>query len=123
MNLTNLNGFIPFNFYLSEMLNYENEIMEKFIKGSNLNIQNFNGDTSLHLMQLKDQIYKYKKILESKLLNIFIQNYDGKSVYNSTKDKKELIKIVELSFFNNLKENLTLDWEKKCSFIRQNIFN
>lgn len=121
LNLTNLNGFIPFNFYLSELSNYDNEIMQKFIEGSNLNIQNFNGDTSLHLLDIKDQIYKYKKILESKLLNIFIQNYDGKSVYNSTKDKKELIKIVELSYFNNLKENLTLDWEKKCSFIRQNI--
>ena len=74
LNLTNLNGFIPFNFYLSELSNYDNEIMQKFIEGSNLNIQNFNGDTSLHLLDIKDQIYKYKKILESKLLNIFSQH-------------------------------------------------
>lgn len=121
LNLTNLSGFIPLNLYLSEFSSFNDKILNMFIKGSNLNIQNFNGNTSLHLLDSKDQVSKFNNELELKLLNIYIENYEGKSVINSSKNKNELLKIVEESFYNNLKENLILDWEKKCSFIRSKI--
>ena len=121
LNLTNLNGFIPLNLYLTEFDEYDNTILNKFIKSSILNIQNFNGSTSLLLLGKSNKLFELKETLEKKLMNIFIQNYDGESLFNLIKDKDNLIELVTKSFFNNLDNNLVIDWEKKCSFIKNNI--
>lgn len=121
LNLTNLNGFIPLNLYLTEFEQYDDKILNKFIENSNLNIQNFNGNTSLLLLGKNNKIFELKDELEKKLINIFIKNYDGESLFDIIKDKDSLIKLVTKSFFNNLDKNSIIDWEKKCSFIKNNI--
>lgn len=120
LNLTNLNGYIPLNLYLEENKKYDEDILKLLIENSNLNIQNFNGNTSLFLLFNKSLFFDYSKELLKKKLNIFIQNYKGESIYNSSKDKEKLIELVSKSFYNNLDYNLVIDWEKKCADIRLN---
>lgn len=120
LNLTNLNGYIPLNLYLEENKKYDEDILKLLIENSNLNIQNFNGNTSLFLLFNKSLFFDYSKELLRKKLNIFIQNYKGESIYNSSKDKEKLIELVSKSFYNNLDYNLVIDWEKKCADIRLN---
>ena len=53
--------------------------------------------------------------------SIFIQNYKGETIYGISENKGKLIDIVTRSYFNLLSsKNLVIDWEIKCSFIKNN---
>ncbi len=118
LNLTNLNGYIPLNLYLTDFEILDKNIILKFIKNSNLNIQNFNGDTSLLLLSKSKKLLDFESELKHKLLNIFIKNYEGESVFTDFKDRKQLINLVSFSFYNNLSPDVVIEWERKCSYIR-----
>ena len=119
-NLTNIYGETSLHIILKKM--DENiEGIDKFIKYSDLSIQDNDGNTCL--MLLKD-FSKFKNILENKELNIFIKNNNNECVYDLiNKDIKQSeisddkINIIINSFYNSLqinKEKLIIDWEIEC---------
>ena len=119
LNLPNLEGNTPLHLYLQNINGKINtKILSELISRTNLNIQNNNGDSCIHLFT--EQFFKdFKDILKQKTLNIFNPNYQGVSVESKIKNKELLIDLVSESFFNNLTEKkLILSWEKKCSMIR-----
>ena len=121
LNLTNLEGNTPLHMYLIEHKNINKKILEILINNSNLNIQNHKGDTVLHLLIRLNLIDRFTDILVKKPLNIFIQNYNGKSIYDLYNDKNKLLILISESYYNNLiTKKLTVDWEIKCSLIKDN---
>tara|TARA_A100001015_G_scaffold321056_1_gene449881 strand:- start:453 stop:2603 length:2151 start_codon:yes stop_codon:yes gene_type:complete len=123
-DLTNLDGNTPLHLYLINGNKLNSEILKILIEKTNLNIQNHEGNTCLHLLANKGILNDFNDIIINKELNIFIQNYKGNTVYNLYKDDKELIDIVTKSYFNNLSNsNLIIDWEIKCSLIKDNKVN
>jgi ankyrin repeat protein len=116
LNNTNLNGDTPLHIYLENINNdYDSDLLSIMIKESNLNIQNHQGMSSLHFLASKQLLDKFSYLLEEKMLNIFIQNYKGETVYSMIKDKDKVLDVVVISFLNNLKEgDFLIDWEKEC---------
>ena len=119
-NLSNLHGetalHIIFNNY-NNFMDYKN-IISKFIKNTELNIQDNNGNTCLHFIIQNNLLTEYKDILENKELNIFIKNNNNISPYNFIKDDTEKINIIVNSFYNYLqlnKDKLIIDWEIWCT--------
>ena len=89
-------------------------ILKKLVINTNLNIQNNQGNTPLHLL-IKNNIYlnEYK----NKTLNIFIQNYKNNNILQLAHNKEKLISYVAESYYNKLKKNKKwiLKWEQYCS--------
>jgi len=120
-NLVNLLGFTPLHLILNKILgkiNIDNYDIKKFLKKTNLNIQDNNGETCWHLI-IKLNIYeKYKKILKKKNNDIFILNKYNITPYDlSYKTDKNLLNIIISSFYFNLlkKKNFLIKWQNKCS--------
>lgn len=116
-NNTNINGdtilhlFID-NFDLSQEKNIS--ILKKFVINTNINIQDNQGNTQLHLL-IKKNIYldEYK----NKKLNIFIQNDKSENILQLSNQKDKLISFAAISYYNQLKKNKNwnLKWEVYCS--------
>jgi len=119
-NFTNLDGNTPLHMYLLDYgKNVNKDILKTMIKQTNLNIQNHQGNTCLHLLTKYSLIELVEQELIFKELNIFIQNYKGHTIYNKIDNKDKLLDITSQSFFNMLsKKNLIIDWEIKCSYIK-----
>lgn len=130
-NIQNYFGNIPLHTFLennediSNDLNNNNDsdnviILKKLIEESNLNIQNNEGKTCLHLLidyYLWDN-EEILKILKQKKLNIFIKDNNNDSIYSNILNKTKLINLVSESFYYNIqkyKDKLRIDWQKKCS--------
>ena len=121
LNFPNLNGNTPLHLYLIDNNEFDDEILKMLILKTNLNIQNYDGNSIIHLLSERGLLEKNKEILKNKVLNIFIQNYNGKTVYSEFKNSDFLINLASESFFNNLTEkNLIVDWEKECAKAREN---
>jgi ankyrin repeat protein len=123
-NLVNINGSTPLHLILNQIkkkINIENYNIEKFIKNTNLNIQDTEGNTCWHLLVILNIYDKYKNILKRKKNNIFILNKNNISAYQLCNDfeRDKLLKIIENSFRNNLKKSeknkWILKWQNKCS--------
>ena len=121
-NFTNLDGNTPLHMYLIDYgKNVNKDILKKLIKKTNLNIQNHQGNTCLHLLTKYSLIESVEEELILKELNIFIQNYKGHTIYNKVENKDKILEIAAQSFFNILSsKNLIIDWEIKCSYIKDN---
>lgn len=122
LNNTNLNGDTPLHIFLSnENKNYNIKFLEDLITNTNLNIQNHQGMTCLHLLVENNLLQKFRDILITKKLNIFIQNYQGDTVYKKVINQENLMDIIINSYMNNLKkDNLIIEWEKECNNILNN---
>ena len=121
LNFANLNGNTPLHLYLIENNEFNKEILEKLILASNLNILNYDGNSSIHLLVKNNILEDYIEILKNKVLNVFIQNYNGKTVYNTFNKKELLINLITDSFLNNLSDqNLIVSWEKECAIAMKN---
>ena len=122
LNNTNLNGDTPLHIYLeNNNSNYDDELLGKLIKETNLNIQNHQGMSQLHFLAKNQLLEKFSDIIEDKRLNIFIQNYEGQTVYSMIKNKEKVLDVVIQSYMHNLKEgNFIIDWEKDCHNIIKN---
>jgi hypothetical protein len=103
------------NILVSKRNNKNINVIRHLVENTNLNIQNHEGNTCLHLLVQTDFLFSLKDILMYKELNIFIENYNGVNVLNLMRKNKDFIEIVKKSFFNLLKSSrLTIDWEKQC---------
>lgn len=117
-NLWNLDSKIPLHIVFENNKNIEN-YLELLLKDSNLNIQDSNGNTCLHLLCKAKLWRKYKNILEQKKLDMLIKNKDNKRVIDliNESDQEEFIIIIARSYLNRLKKNLTNwynEWENIC---------
>jgi ankyrin repeat protein len=108
-NTSNINGDLPLHIILKLNLFMKLDI-SKFIKNTDLNIFNNNGESCLFLIINNNLFNKYRDELILKPLNIFVK-------YSENILSKELIKIAIDSYYNQLQKNkdkLLLDWEKQC---------
>jgi ankyrin repeat protein len=113
-NLENINGYLPLHSILEIKWNGS---LKNIIRKTNLNIQNNQGNTCMHLLVKKDW-QKYSQILEKKEINLFIKNRNNQSVLSLTNDKNDLINLVAKSYLYSIKKNkkfLKKDWEILCS--------
>jgi len=116
-NYQNINGDTLLHLILEENMELEDNLMQHLISCTNLNLQNNQGNTCLHLIVNNDLFQKYK--IKQKI-NIFIQNKDGKTVYqivDSNKQKyifEKTAKILSHILTKN-KQTAKLEWEKNCT--------
>ena len=104
---------------------------EIILKTNNLNIQNINGNTPIHLMFLNDNWRDYSEILKNKIIDIYCKNKLGLSpldylvlnlkkndnIYNYQYEIDSLLELIASSFLlntklltyknNNIKKNLS----------------
>ena len=120
VNIWNIYGKIAIHIVLEKQpLNLHKYLLD-LIPLSNLNIQDSDGNTPLHLL-LKDKLwYKFKDILQKKKLDIGIKNNDNKYPidYLEKSEKKEFIDILINSYLYRLQNSFhqwNNDWEIKCS--------
>lgn len=121
INIYNVSGKLPLHLFLEKETIDENisSILERLIKESNLNYQDIDGNTALHLLCSKKLWKKYSDVLSTKKLNIFLKNNSGKrSVdYIDVKDFDKFIKIVVESYLYILRNSNFVwsdDWENLC---------
>lgn len=117
-NYTNYNGETPLHIILEQNINdIKTDILEQFIKNTDLNIMNNNGMTCLLLLSNNNLLDTFKEILIHKPLNFFIKSHDNKMV-----DTTNYIDIVVESYYNQLllnkdklKPNKKDEWEYYCA--------
>ena len=119
-NLTNSTGETALHLIFKDYEKFAeyNNIIITFIKNTDLNIQDNNGNTCLYFIVQQNLLEIYKDILEHKELNIFIKDNNNISSYDFIKDKPKLINIIINSYYNYLKMNkdkLLIDWEIWCA--------
>jgi len=110
-NLSNINGDLALHLLLNndDINNININIINKIILETDLNIQNNQGITCLYKIITSNLTLKFKNILITKPLNFFINNLN----LNDT-----ILDILIESFYNqifNNKNELVLNWEKKCT--------
>nr|QFG74222.1 MAG: ankyrin repeat containing protein [Megaviridae environmental sample] len=129
--LTNLNGNTYLHLLLSTDYNItENDkfnsfkILLNFIKNTDLNIQNNDGITCLHIMAEKNYLSNdnVKNILKNnnKVLNLFIKDNINDSVLDKLNDTDDLLNLTTDIYYNILIEEKNKDifvkkWEYYCS--------
>lgn len=131
-NLTNIDGNTGLHLFFIKnksnllLINEKNILLLNLITKTDLTIQNNNGDTCLHYIIEYNLLIKYKDLLVTKELNIFIKNLQNITPYILINNNLELINIIIDSYYNFLKNNnsdLLIDWEVKCgNLINNEIF-
>ena len=106
----NMNTPLHIGFMMDEKL--KPSIVSKLLFYGDLNIQNINKETPLHIFLKKYDWKIYDKILENKKMDIFIKDKHNKSPIDYISDDQfvKFIDIVTTSFINN--NNLCSDIEK-----------
>jgi|SaaInlStandDraft_5_1057022.scaffolds.fasta_scaffold08158_1 ankyrin repeat protein len=124
-NNTNINGNTLLHLFLlneSNIFNNEKyDFVIKMITNTNLNIQNNEGVTCLHLI-INKQLYTDEKIYSilingTKNINLFIMDNNNNTIYDKLNDK--LINMTIDAYYNKLlklnSDKLIIEWEKYCS--------
>lgn len=92
--------------------------LTKIIGGTNLNLQDEEGNTSLLLLFKTGKYKQYIKLLEKKKMNIFIRNSNNETILDFVKDRKFLIDLLSKSYLHvlrNEKHSWIETFEKICS--------
>jgi ankyrin repeat protein len=112
-NTTNINGMTILHLLL------ENDIqinLKKYIENTNLNIQNYEGNTIWHL--IGKRWINYITELEIKKNNVFIKNRKNLIVFDMYKENDKFIEMLIKSYYNYLKTKKIEwkeDWDNICS--------
>jgi len=117
-NHTNYNGETPLHIILEQNINdIKTDILEQFIKNTDLNIMNNSGVTCLLLLYNNNLLEIYKYLLIHKPLNFFIKSNNNKMI-----DTTLHIDIVVESYYNQLLQNKEKlkpikkdEWEYYCA--------
>lgn len=107
------------------MYNYEehyDKYVRKLLSLSNLNNQDNNGYTILHIMAEKKIIHKFESILKTKKVNIFISNKEGNTVFDMIPliQRESFLNIIIENYFYYLRKYqgvLVEDWQNKCALV------
>lgn len=120
VNIYNISSKLPLHMLLEKTEILNDDILKILLNESNLNIQDNTGNSPLHLLIMKGLWKKYKNILSTKKLNIFIKNKNDKYPidYVNKTDMPEFINTVTLSYLYILRHSntkFTEDWENLCT--------
>ena len=114
-NMSNINGDIPLHLLFTMNIDdISDNIINKFLIESDLNIQNNEGQTCLMKIVENNLVKKFRDILIIKPLNFYIEDNN----FETIKLTDELISIIVDSYYYQIKqnkENLIIDWERWCS--------
>jgi ankyrin repeat protein len=121
-NLYNMDSELPIHIFFYRLDTFEENkrsLVENFITNSNLNFQNKQGVTPLHLICQQDSWKSFKLQLSKKKMNIFIKdNKDNRPIdYVNKEDVKDFINIVSDSYLYRLRNTNFIwkeDWENIC---------
>jgi ankyrin repeat protein len=121
-NITNINGRTILHSILYDILE-DIKIIDKFnIEGllinTDLNLQDNNGNSCLHLIFQTSIYEKYRNILEKKKLNMFVINKYNQIPFDFIKNKDEIIDLIIKAYLYVLRENKTeweFEYDKECS--------
>lgn len=116
---TNLIGKTPFHLLL-ENLKYNNiditqTNIQNFILKSNLNIQDYDGN-SCFIILIKNNLWKkYSEILENKKLNAFLKNHNNKTPFDlvNESDKDSFLDLLTKSYLNLIRKTDKVVWKNK----------
>lgn len=122
VNLWNFQGYIPLHIVLESTTNSTNLINEYFnllLEGSNLNIQNNDGDTCLHLICKNNIWQEFIKELKKKKLDIFILNLQKMRPidYIRKNELEAFLDVVIHSYLYRLRNKNTIwehEWQNMC---------
>ena len=117
-NINNIDGLTVTHLLLYNYKENHDKYLSKILPHCNLNNQDNNGNTILHLIIEKDLWTKFDKLLKLKKLNIFIKNNDGVSVNKLMESKRVFMETVVQSYYNYLRKHgdiWPLKWQNKCS--------
>jgi ankyrin repeat protein len=108
-NAINLNGRTVLHNLLYDIMN-EKSLLNKFpidklIENTDLNYQDNNGNSCLHLLFMGDLWENYKNILETKKLNAFILNKYNETPFSFIKNKDLVIDLLTKSYLFILRKN------------------
>jgi ankyrin repeat protein len=118
-NLYNLDGKIPMHLAFNVNSSNKKFYIQILIEGSDLNLQDNNGNTCLHYL-IKTDIWKdYKEILKNKKLNIFIKNGIGDAPIDYIKkdDLADFIDCITQSYLYIIRNHNSVwkeDWQNLC---------
>ena len=120
INIWNIEGKIPLHYVFETIPDNITEYIDKLIEDSNLNIQDNDGNTCLHLLIKHDMWQQYKSVLEKKKLDITLINKNNKRPLDYVKKNNmdEFVSIVANSYLyrlRNKKDNWKEDWENICT--------
>jgi ankyrin repeat protein len=120
-NLNNINGRTILHMILYASLENMNIInkfpIKKIIENIDLNFQDNNGNSCLHLLFQTDLWEQYKNILEKKKLNMFIINIFNETPYNLIKNKNVAIDTLIKSYLYILRtenKEWEFEYDKEC---------
>ena len=121
-NQINIKGCTPLHLLLEKFNNTDIDL-NNIIMNTNINLQDNNGNTCMHLLCKYNLWFKIKNILIKKKIDIFIYNLNNETPlsYINKENYKEFIDMITLSYFNYLKkkpQRWISKWENECSAIQ-----
>lgn len=113
-NLWNIDSKLPLHLVINFPIDISYDFIKLMLPLTNVNIQDNNGDTCLHLM-CKFNIWKnFSNTLEKKRLDLTIKNKNNMTPYDYIKDseKDEFLNMIVNSYMFRLKINKKKEWEE-----------
>ncbi|AYV83575.1 MAG: ankyrin repeat protein [Hyperionvirus sp.] len=119
LNLWNLDGKIALLMALEIDMNNLGDYIDILLPGSNLNIQDNNGNTCLHLVCVKELWKEYQPRLIKKKLDVFLPNKLNERPidYVGAKDFESFLQMVVSSYLFRLRKSdiyWNTEWENMC---------
>lgn len=116
---TNLIGKTPFHLLLENIkfnnIDINQTDINGFIAKSNLNIQDYNGN-SCFLILVKSNLWKkFIDALENKKLNAYLKNHKNNTVFDliNPDDKDILLDLLTKSYINIIRKSTEIEWKNK----------
>lgn len=120
-NQINIKGCTPLHILLENFNNIDIDL-SNIIINTNINLQDNNGNTCMHLLCKTNLWLKVKNILIKKKIDLFIYNLNNETPlsYINKENYNEFIDIITLSYYNYLKKKprqWISKWENECSTV------
>jgi ankyrin repeat protein len=121
-NQINIKGYTPLHILLENFNNIDIDF-NNIIINTELNLQDNNGNTCMHLLCKNNLWIKVKNTLVNKKIDIFIYNLNNESPlsYINKENYNEFIDMITLSYYNYLKKKpyrWISKWENDCSNVK-----
>jgi ankyrin repeat protein len=121
-NQINIKGYTPLHLLLENFSNIDIDF-NNIIINTDLNVQDNNGNTCMHLLCKNNIWMKVKNVLVNKKIDIFIYNLNNESPlsYINEENYNEFIDMITLSYYNYLKKKphrWISKWENDCSNVK-----
>jgi ankyrin repeat protein len=123
-NHVNMDGSTALHMLLSMPQHINRFPVKLLLQNTNVNIQNNDGNTVLHLLVQNDSWHEYNDILSRLKLNINIKNEKNKRPLDIVSDKQSFIATVTLSYYNALQQQNKVwydDWENQCNALKEKV--